>query len=88
MSEQDRLAFSEQRFKELPKFSSEMDIESIPPPHLSFHKEWEECLEDAAGIWNSMGIQDDNPPSFSCYAALMRDPDYVFMCTLRAFEYS
>lgn len=85
MSEDDRVVFAERRFKKMPTFHPDSDVGEIPPPHPLFQAAWDECVDEAIRIWNVTGL---DMPSLPCYAALTRRPDFVFLCTLRACEYS
>ena len=88
MSEADQVLFAQRRFKQLPEFYADMDLEGIASQHPLFQKEWNQCLEDSFSIWNSTSHRQDNAPTASCHAAILRIPSFVMMCTWRVWEHT
>ena len=41
MSEADQVLFAQHRFKQLPEFHADMDLDDIPPSHPLFQAEWD-----------------------------------------------
>ncbi|PPJ55168.1 hypothetical protein CBER1_05446 [Cercospora berteroae] len=89
MSHEYQIVFAEPRFKKLPSFNADLEVSELPPPHPLFQQEWDDCLAKVMSLWKSLDFRaEDETPTPTCYAALVREPDFVFTCTLRAWESS
>ncbi|GIZ42124.1 hypothetical protein CKM354_000540400 [Cercospora kikuchii] len=89
MSHEDQIVFTERKSKQLPSFNAELEVSELPPPHPLFQQEWDDSLAKAMSVWNSLDFRaEDETPKPTCYAALMREPGFIFTCTLRAWEFS